>query len=165
MQVPMTVIAADGYVHFGDILQLGSCKTGAALALDTEDSDPRPGEYACALSASLDTTPMARNTFILVKYHLPKGAIPGGAYGPVYDDEVSLTVNRSTPIVWMHYNHGDREPLLPGQPPPLGRPSLCKTVRGGGVSESVRHSHSRGRGESHPGIPHDVPNFTRALAL
>ena len=94
----MTVIAADGYVHFGDILQLGSCKTGAALALDTEDSDPRPGEYACALSASLDTTPMARNTFILVKYHLPKGAIPGGAYGPVYDDEVSLTVNRSTPL-------------------------------------------------------------------
>jgi hypothetical protein len=86
----MTVIAADGYVHFGDILQLGSCKTGAALALDTEDTDPRPGEYACALSASLDTTPMARNTFLLVKYQLPKGAIPGGAYGPVYDDEVSL---------------------------------------------------------------------------
>jgi hypothetical protein len=96
----MTVIAADGYVHFGDVLQLGSCKTGAALALDTEDADPRPGELACALSATPATAPAARNTFLLVKYQLPKGAIPGGAYGPVYDDEVrGYTALRGEPTI------------------------------------------------------------------
>lgn len=66
-QIVLTKIADDGYLHFGDLCQVGSCVSGAVLSIDTEDTDPRPGEHACAVSASQSLEPRVRNTFLLVK--------------------------------------------------------------------------------------------------
>eukprot|EP00239_Pterosperma_sp_CCMP1384_P007692 CAMPEP_0197845490 /NCGR_PEP_ID=MMETSP1438-20131217/2411_1 /TAXON_ID=1461541 /ORGANISM="Pterosperma sp., Strain CCMP1384" /LENGTH=404 /DNA_ID=CAMNT_0043456801 /DNA_START=127 /DNA_END=1341 /DNA_ORIENTATION=- len=82
-EVTLTTIADDGFVHFGDMIQVISTKSGFALSMDSEDADPRPGENACAVTASVNTSPVARNTFLLVKY------IPArpDVYTPEYEGE------------------------------------------------------------------------------
>uniref|UniRef100_A0A383WB84 Uncharacterized protein n=1 Tax=Tetradesmus obliquus TaxID=3088 RepID=A0A383WB84_TETOB len=65
----MTKVRDDPYVHFGDIVQLLHVNTGCLLAVDVEDKDTRPGELACAASATqVLQEPVARNTFLITKY-------------------------------------------------------------------------------------------------
>lgn len=83
-EVDATVTAVDGFVHFGDILMLKADNCNMFLAVDTEDKDPRPGEYSFTVTGSSDGRPCARNTFIASKYCPPKGA----AYEKTYDDNI-----------------------------------------------------------------------------
>mmetsp|Transcript_19170 Transcript_19170/g.36701 ORF Transcript_19170/g.36701 Transcript_19170/m.36701 type:complete len:408 (-) Transcript_19170:219-1442(-) len=85
--IVLTKIADDGYLHFGDLCQVGSCVSGAVLSIDTEDTDPRPGEHACAVSASQSLEPRVRNTFLLVKY-IPPANPKGVLHAPTYNDEL-----------------------------------------------------------------------------
>jgi hypothetical protein len=61
------VIANDGVVHFGDLLQVHNLLRDVVLSIDTEDRDPRPTEHSCNVAASKDHTPRKRNTFLLAK--------------------------------------------------------------------------------------------------
>jgi len=67
-----SVIANDGVVHFGDLLQVHNLLRDVVLSIDTEDRDPRPTEHSCNVAASKDHTPRKRNTFLLAKYKPPK---------------------------------------------------------------------------------------------
>mmetsp|Transcript_17107 Transcript_17107/g.36945 ORF Transcript_17107/g.36945 Transcript_17107/m.36945 type:complete len:401 (-) Transcript_17107:72-1274(-) len=84
-EVELTKVADDGYVHFGDVIQLVHLETAATLACDIGDRDIRPGEEACAATAAPEVrSPCARNTFILLKYKPPKLS-PFESY---YEDDV-----------------------------------------------------------------------------
>lgn len=83
--VELTKAAADNFVHFGDVLQLVHCDSGAALSVDVEDRDLRPGEKAVSATATTQITdPVARNTFVIAKYTPP---VPS-AYDLDFNDNV-----------------------------------------------------------------------------
>lgn len=70
--VETSKVKDDSYVHFGDLVQMMHCDSGAVLSVDVEDRDLRPGEKAVNASATTQlTAPVARNTFILAKYTPP----------------------------------------------------------------------------------------------
>jgi len=71
-------------VHFGDLVMLANVSSGAAIAVDIENADPRPAERSCAVSGSTHPSPVARNTFSFEKY------VPGSSafLTPTWDDDV-----------------------------------------------------------------------------
>lgn len=84
-EVELTKAANDHFVHFGDLLQLVHCDSGAALAVDVEERDLRPGEKAVTATAtSAIANPVARNTFVIAKYTPP---VPS-AYEVQSDDNI-----------------------------------------------------------------------------
>eukprot|EP00201_Polytomella_parva_P017578 CAMPEP_0175071794 /NCGR_PEP_ID=MMETSP0052_2-20121109/19464_1 /TAXON_ID=51329 ORGANISM="Polytomella parva, Strain SAG 63-3" /NCGR_SAMPLE_ID=MMETSP0052_2 /ASSEMBLY_ACC=CAM_ASM_000194 /LENGTH=401 /DNA_ID=CAMNT_0016339051 /DNA_START=18 /DNA_END=1223 /DNA_ORIENTATION=+ len=84
-EVELTTVAADGYVHFGDVLQFVHVDTGCVLSGDVSDKDSRPGEDSCTATAAPEVrAPCHRNTFVLVKYRAPRTAV----FDAQYDDDV-----------------------------------------------------------------------------
>ena len=71
-------------IRFGDVVMLANVASGAAVAADVEDADPRPGELSCAVSASAYPSPVARNTWSFEKF-IPRAS----AYlTPTWDDDL-----------------------------------------------------------------------------
>jgi len=105
LQVELTK-GPDEYVRFGDVFQLENLRTGAVISVDAEARDPRPAENACAVSASFQTSPCARNTFTLERY----APTNPNALHDAYDDDllhygqkVKLVVN---PAALEEVSHG-----------------------------------------------------------
>lgn len=66
------------------VLQVVHLETGSVLACDVGDKDIRPGEEACAATASPTVTaPCARNSFVLLRYVPP----PNSPLEPDYGDD------------------------------------------------------------------------------
>eukprot|EP00899_Mesostigma_viride_P029443 jgi/Mesvir1/9684/Mv12165-RA.1 len=83
--VELTTPVADGYVHFGSVVQLKSFHTGGVLAVDVGDKDPRATHHlSCAATVTKEIEPVARTTFILAKYKAPKTA----KLEPFYPDDL-----------------------------------------------------------------------------
>jgi len=62
-------------VRFGDVVMLANVASGAAIAADVEDADPRADVApTCAVSASTRSAPAARNTWSFEKYAPPRAS-------------------------------------------------------------------------------------------
>ena len=72
-------------VHFGDVVMLANVASGAAIAADVEDADPRADvPLSCAVSASTHPAPAARNTWSFEKYAPRASAF----LTPTWDDDL-----------------------------------------------------------------------------
>jgi hypothetical protein len=72
-------------VRFGDVVMLANVASGAAIAADGEDADPRADvPLSCAVSASTHPAPAARNTWSFEKYAPRASAF----LTPTWDDDL-----------------------------------------------------------------------------
>ena len=72
-------------VRFGDVVMLANVASGAAIAADVEDADPRADvPLSCAVSASTHPAPAARNTWSFEKYAPRASAF----LTPTWDDDL-----------------------------------------------------------------------------
>ena len=139
--VELTKVADDDYVHFGDVLQITS-STGAVLAGDIEDKDPRPGENACVVTATSMTAPCARNTFLIVKHEGGKFA---AAYDAQYDDSL-LHYGQKIKIVAFPACTGDAVDAAGGENPlflrsmPISTTHFAKFSRNQEVALTAKES-------------------------
>uniref|UniRef100_A0A7S0X1Q8 Uncharacterized protein n=1 Tax=Chlamydomonas leiostraca TaxID=1034604 RepID=A0A7S0X1Q8_9CHLO len=84
-EVELSKTQDDPFAHFGDVIQLVHLETSSVLACDVDDVDSRPGEEACAATATTQVShPCARNTFVLLRYVPPANS----PLEPDYGDEV-----------------------------------------------------------------------------
>ena len=104
--VELTTVKADGYVHFGDVVQVCHATTGSTLACDIDDksSDSRE-DKTHAVTASTSTDPCVRNAFKIVKYEKAKSDI----FEREYDDKETLHYGQK--IKLMHFPEPDEKPL------------------------------------------------------
>ena len=73
-------------VRFGDVVMLANVASGAAIAADVEDADPRADvPPTCAVSASTRSAPAARNTWSFEKYAPPRAS---AFLTPTWDDDL-----------------------------------------------------------------------------
>lgn len=86
MDVELTKVADDPYLHFGDVVQLVHVDTGCVVAGDPHEKVGGPGEESCLATAAPNVrAPCARNSLILVKYVPPKNA---SVLEPDYPDDM-----------------------------------------------------------------------------
>ena len=145
--VDLTAVKKDGFVHFGDTVQICQATTGSVLSCDVGDMmhDSRT-EATYAVTASTSTDPCVRNAFKIETYTAPSKSV---VFEQEYEDKETLHYGQKLKLV--HIPSPGEQPLY-CYSKPISTTNFAKFSRNQEVALTNRDSYDNVWTVLHPDV-------------